>query len=300
MRPTMRHRPGVNLAATLRAPRPRPAISAPRCGARLAARALSSAAPAQEPRSGSGTHAAPPARWVSDVRARVGKCIGFGCDHAQIRRAASILGTLAREWRGLSAGSEGYLTGGRRGLEDQQVVWGEMDSFGHVNNATYIRYAESSRVNWILHFAVQDPKHRGAWNELMQPKTIGLIMKSIRADFKFPMTAPDTISVYHRLRTRPEATDTSLILDCVVLSHRHRRVAARTFEDVAIYDYRAAGKTVLPGFMLDVLRDTWARQEEQAERSRAKIWALLRDVEGLEKETWNREDAVEDLGAAAE
>lgn len=53
----------------------------------------------------------------------------FGCDAAQIRRAGGILGTLAREWRVLSVGSEGFLTGGRRGLEDQQVVWGEMDSF---------------------------------------------------------------------------------------------------------------------------------------------------------------------------
>ena len=36
---------------------------------------------------------------------------------------------LATEWRELTAGSEGFLTGGRRGLEGQKVVWGEMDSF---------------------------------------------------------------------------------------------------------------------------------------------------------------------------
>lgn len=53
----------------------------------------------------------------------------FGCDAAQIRRASAILATLASEWRELTVGSEGFLTGGRRGLEDQQVVWGEMDSF---------------------------------------------------------------------------------------------------------------------------------------------------------------------------
>jgi hypothetical protein len=75
------------------------------------------------------TQAQPPSRWVSDVRARIGKCLTFGCDAAQIQRAAGVLGILAREWRVLSAGSEGFLTGGRRGLEDQQVVWGEMDSF---------------------------------------------------------------------------------------------------------------------------------------------------------------------------
>lgn len=112
------------------------------------------------------------------------------------------------------------------------------------------------------------------------------------------MTAPDTISVYHRLRTCPEATHTSLILDCIILSHRHRRVAARTFEDIAIYDYREAKKTVLPGFMLDVLRETWHQQEERTDWARGRIWGLLNEVERLEKETWDREGAVEDMGAA--
>ncbi|KAJ2989515.1 hypothetical protein NUW58_g3431 [Xylaria curta] len=142
----------------------------------------------------------PPSRWVSDIRARIGKCISFGCNPAQVQRAAGVLSTLAKEWCVLSAGSEGYLTGGRRGLENQQVV--------------------------------------------------------------------------------------------------HRRIAARTFEDVAIYDYRDAKKTVLPGFMLDVFRETWRKQEEQTEWARGRIWSLLREVELLEKETWDREDAVEDLGGA--
>ncbi|KAI0525524.1 thioesterase-like superfamily-domain-containing protein [Xylaria bambusicola] len=244
------------------------------------------------------SEALPPPRWVSDVRARVGKCISFGCDPAQVQRAAMIMGTLAREWRILSAGSEGFLTGSRGGLENQQVVWGEMDSFSHVNNANYIRYAESARVNWILHFAVEDPKHKEAWKDLMQPKSIGLIMKSITADYKFPMTTPDRISAYHRLRICPEETHTSLILDCIILSHRHRRIAARTFEDVAIYDYREAKKTVLPDFMLGVLRDTWRKQEERATWARERIRGILNEVESLEKETWNREDAVEDLGVA--
>ncbi|KAI0533039.1 thioesterase-like superfamily-domain-containing protein [Xylaria digitata] len=295
----MPSRPHINIVTSLCALRPRPApyCRAPLARIRASFATKSEAAPPAIP-AGSDAQLAPPSRWVSDVRARIGKCIMFGCDAAQVQRAAKILGTLAREWRVLSAGSEGFLAGGRGALEDQQVVWGEMDSFGHVNNATYIRYAESARVNWILHFAVQDPKHREAWNDLMRPKSIGLIMKSIKADYKFPMTAPDTISVYHRLGIHPEATHTSLILDCVILSHRHRRIAARTSEDIAIYDYREAKKTVLPGFMLDILRDTWRKQEERTNWAREKIWGLLKEVEALEKETWDREDAVEDLGAA--
>lgn len=71
----------------------------------------------------------PPARWITDLRARVGKCLVFGCNDAQIAQAAAVLRAIATEWRELLAGSEGYLTGGRRGLDAREVVWGEMDSF---------------------------------------------------------------------------------------------------------------------------------------------------------------------------
>ncbi|ORY70963.1 thioesterase-like superfamily-domain-containing protein [Pseudomassariella vexata] len=172
-----------------------------------------------------------------------------------------------------------------------------MDSFQHVNNTNYIRYAESSRVNWITHFACADPTHGAEWRDLMRPRTTGLIMKSIKADYKFPIIYPDTISVYHKLRSLPSATDTSLILDCVILSHKHRRVAARTEEDIVIYDYKAGKKTTVPPFVLDVFRDTWRQQEEATSKARDRIWGLLGEVEALEKETWDCEGAVEDLGA---
>ncbi|KAI1809174.1 thioesterase-like superfamily-domain-containing protein [Poronia punctata] len=240
----------------------------------------------------------PPSRWISDIRARIGKCLSFGCDVSQVRRASEILRVLANEWLSLSARSEGFLTGKMRGLESQQVVWGEMDSFGHVNNTVYNRYAESARVNWILHFAREQPKLSDRWSSLMTPNHVGLIMKSIKADFKFPMTAPDKVSAYHRLSIRPEAEHTSLFLDCAIYSHRHRRVAARTAEEVTIYDYRKASKTTLPDFALETLQDLWEKQQQQAVWARERIWTLLDEVERLEKDTWNRADAVEDLGVA--
>lgn len=250
--------------------------------------------------------ASPPQRWLSDLQSRLGKCIMFGCSPAQVAQASGVLHALATEWRQLSAGSEGYLTGGRRGLEGQQVVWGEQDSFQHVNNVRYVRWAESSRVNWATNFAARaaDPADRRRWEELMTPRSVGLILKSIRVDFKFPMTYPDKVSVYHRLRHPPssaqqQASPSSLILDAVVFSHRHRRVSARVEEDIVIYDYRAARKTEMPPFMRDVLEDTFVQQQEEQVRARRRIWDLVGDVERLEKETWDRPDAVEDVGGAA-
>ena len=71
----------------------------------------------------------PPARWHAEVMARLGKCIIFGCSPSQMGQVARIARALATEWRGLMAGCDGFLTGGRRGLDSQAVVWGEMDSF---------------------------------------------------------------------------------------------------------------------------------------------------------------------------
>jgi len=71
----------------------------------------------------------PPTRWITDLRARIGKCIVFGCSNQQVSRVAAVLRALAVEWRDLLAGSEGFLTGGRRGLDGQKIAWGEMDSF---------------------------------------------------------------------------------------------------------------------------------------------------------------------------
>ncbi|AEO63182.1 uncharacterized protein THITE_2108089 [Thermothielavioides terrestris NRRL 8126] len=243
----------------------------------------------------------PPSRWIAELRARIGKCIIFGCSRQQIAQAAVVLRALATEWRELLAGSEGFLTGGRRGLDGREIAWGEMDTFGHVNNVNYYRYAESARVNWITNFAVHvDPKHREEWAALMSPKATGLIMRSLKADFKFPMVYPDKISVYHKLRARPEGdpAPSSFFLDCIVLSHQHRRIACRLEEDIVVYDYRVGGKTSMPDFMVALFDETWKLQERETVRARTRIWELIRAVEKLEKETWDRPDAVEDMGGS--
>ncbi|KAK4448158.1 thioesterase-like superfamily-domain-containing protein [Podospora aff. communis PSN243] len=243
----------------------------------------------------------PPPRWIADLRSRIGKCIIFGCSNSQVSRASVVLRALALEWRELLAGSEGFLTGGRRGLDSQRVAWGEMDSFQHVNNVNYYRYAESARVNWITNFAVHvDPSHRDEWRDLMSPKATGLIMRSLKADFKFPMTYPDKISVFHKLRSLPQGDPlpSNFMLDCIVLSHQHRRIAARLEEDIVVYDYKAARKTSMPDFMAALFAETYRLQEAETLRARTRIWDLISAVEALEKETWDRVDAVEDVGSA--
>ncbi|KAF2260964.1 hypothetical protein CC78DRAFT_536000 [Lojkania enalia] len=238
-------------------------------------------------------------RWLADLRARIGKCISFGLKAEQTKEAGSILQEIALDWRGLVAGSEGFLTEkNRRGLYRQEVVWGEMDSMGHVNNVVYNRYAESARVNWALNFAnVLDPTHKREWSELVTPTGIGMILRSIKTDYKFPMKYPDRVTVLHKLRKRPEPNIDHFILDVLILSELHRRPAARCVEDIVVYDYKAAQKAPLEPFMVEKLQETFELQEQAKHYFGNKVLDLIGRVRKLEKGSWDRIDAKEDLGS---
>lgn len=74
-------------------------------------------------------------RWLSDVKQRIGKCLTFGADEQQTKKAGLVLSDVSRDWRELLAGSEGYLTDAkRRGIYRQEIVWGDQDSMGASGN----------------------------------------------------------------------------------------------------------------------------------------------------------------------
>lgn len=61
----------------------------------------------------------------------------------------------------------------------------DSDILGHVNNIMYNRYAETGRVNWITSFAANaEGEKRRLWLEIMSPRGIGFILKSIKTDYK--------------------------------------------------------------------------------------------------------------------
>ena len=111
------------------------------------------------------------------------------------------------------------------------------------------------------------------------------------------MTYPDHISVYHKLRSAPNDSTNSLILDVLILSERHQRPAARCIEDLVIYDYKRGSKTPIRGYMVKAFRKAWELQEAAKIRNEQRIRALLESVTRLERNNWNREGAVEDTGS---
>lgn len=51
--------------------------------------------------------------------------------------------------------------------------------------------------------------------------------------------------------------------------------------------------------MVDKFMETWALQEQAKETYKKKATDLIRHVEDLEKSSWDRADAKEDLGSAS-
>ncbi|RAL58530.1 hypothetical protein DID88_003978 [Monilinia fructigena] len=227
----------------------------------------------------------------------------FGMSREQAQDTAKILDILGRDWRELIAGRHGYLVDKKRaGLSRHKVVWGEMDSMKHINNVMYIRYAESARVNWAQNYAIHiDPQNKDKWSKICKPGDYGMILRSIKTEYLFPITWPDHISVYHKLSFAPNdktASSGSFKLEVLIVSELHQRVAARCFEEIVTYDYERGKKEVLQPWLLDALAKTWEEQNVAMAIALRKIEDIEEKVRRLEIDTWDRADAVEDMGSA--
>jgi len=86
---------------------------------------------------------------------------------------------------------------------EQAVAWGDMDAYRHVNNVAYFRYFENARLEYL---------RRLDWGAFEPPAGVGPIMAATRAEFRKPLTYPDTIRVGARLARLEE--------DRITLAHR--------------------------------------------------------------------------------
>src|SRR6516165_7929560 len=110
-------------------------------------------------------------------------------------------------------------------IVEQAVVWGEMDSYRHVNNVVYFRYFESARVEYFT---------RLDWPAYEQETGIGPILGSIQARFRRPLTYPDTISVGVRVIDMAEDRFT---LEHLIVSHAQQAPVTEGQGTVVTFHY---------------------------------------------------------------
>ncbi|MCA9507638.1 MAG: acyl-CoA thioesterase [Myxococcales bacterium] len=126
-------------------------------------------------------------------------------------------------------------------IEDN-LRWGDMDAFQHVNNTLYFRYFEEARIAYFHKIKIiEEMKHSG----------IGPILKSTLCTFRIPLTFPDTISIGTKVSL---IESDRFLMNYAVFSHHHQKIAAEGEGIIVSFDYPNAKKVPLPVKVVDAIR----------------------------------------------
>ncbi|MCJ1391181.1 hypothetical protein MMC18_004043 [Xylographa bjoerkii] len=142
------------------------------------------------------------------------------------------------------------------------------------------------------------------WRGLVAGKEGYLLNKGQEGTVRWgemPLAFPNHFTIYHRL-TEPvseSASPTKLLLSSLLLSTAVQRPSARIQEEIVIFDYRAQKSARLPEHMQTMLRVRWEEQEQTKTMWENRAKQLEEMVGRLEKESWDRQGAVEDVGKSS-
>ncbi|KAG5640806.1 hypothetical protein DXG03_006960 [Asterophora parasitica] len=146
---------------------------------------------------------------------------------------------------------------------EQRIVWGDQDSFQHVNNVRYIRFFESSRIKWMMSLGHELGGQSKA-EAMIKGQGISLILKSIDVRFRRPVTYPDTLLVGYRPKRPPPSAEVhdhaTFGVTASAYSLAQRAIVATSNEALVWYDYDNLRKCD-PGE--DVRSVVWRRGKEK-------------------------------------
>ena len=122
------------------------------------------------------------------------------------------------EWKEL----EGYY-----GIQEIPVLWGDMDSFSHVNNARYFTWMETSRIAYL---------HRAGMGESMLEKGWGPILAAVNCNYRRQVRYPDTIFVGARVQNIGRS---SILVEHRFVSQEANALCADGESKIVMFDYNA-------------------------------------------------------------
>jgi acyl-CoA thioester hydrolase len=124
----------------------------------------------------------------------------------------------------------------------QTVLWGEMDSYQHVNNVAYFRYFENARLEYF---------RRAGWFEIEGATGIGPILASTQARFRRALTYPDTIHIGTRLL---EMKDDRFTIEHHIVSESLNDVATEGQGLIVSFHHATSKKMPLPDELKEQIR----------------------------------------------
>jgi acyl-CoA thioester hydrolase len=139
---------------------------------------------------------------------------------------------------------------GRKFVFQCPLRWGDMDSFGHVNNVVYLRYLEQARVEWMFTTA----KQAGVGGF-----TLGTVVARHEIEYKRPLvyraepvtieswvtrigTATFTIAYEVKDAERVYATAATVLVPYDLVAGRPRRITAEERRYLEAYLIPATGE----------------------------------------------------------
>ena len=125
----------------------------------------------------------------------------------------------------------------------QDVLWGDMDAYGHVNNAVYFRYFEDVRMAYFVETGIM---------RIKEETGVGPILATTTSDFKFPLTYPDKLQI----ACKAEVTGPKKVLfEYAIYSEGHDKLAATGSSLVVFFDYGRHSSTEVPSEIVAAISD---------------------------------------------
>jgi acyl-CoA thioester hydrolase len=121
--------------------------------------------------------------------------------------------------------------------------WGDQAPLGHVNNIVYLRWAETSRIEYL--------SRTGAWQG-SAAATAGPIVAAISCDFRLPLTYPDTVYAGARITA---IGNSSFKMAHRIVSGNRGAVAADLNSTLVWFEYRAGKPVALPREVRKVIEE---------------------------------------------
>ena len=130
----------------------------------------------------------------------------------------------------------------------QNVQWGDMDAYGHVNNTVYFRYFEDARMDYFEQAGV---------SEYMDAHNIGPIVAATNCNFRAPLKHPDRIHIAARATI---IAPKKINMEYAVYSEQLSAIVAEGEALVIYYDYSVRKSCEVP----DTIREAIHRIVGQA------------------------------------
>lgn len=114
-----------------------------------------------------------------------------------------------------------------------RIDWGDVDSFGHVNNVAIFKYIQASRVKYIEKLGL---------TKMYNESNIGPVLASCQCEFKIPLYYPGQITILSRVDF---IKNTSFCI-CHQIINNTSLVTGEARDILVLFDFNENSKVEIP------------------------------------------------------